>query len=78
MSVFGTFTINTGIAQSQHWVMRNDVATVDITIALPGMLSHEIYKAVERWLVGYKTPDDHVRARITGEYVRESDTLWIL
>jgi hypothetical protein len=35
------------------------------------MASDEIHKEIERWLVGYyKAPDDHVKARITGEYVR--------
>lgn len=38
---------------------------------LPGKSEDEVYKAVYRWLMTqYKNPDDAIKARLEGEYLR--------
>lgn len=60
-----------GSAQSGDWRIEQGKAVAQKTISLPGKTSDEIYKNVNRWLIKhFKDPEDHLKARIEGEYLR--------
>lgn len=65
------FAVNIVFAQSGDWTIENGKALARKTIAVTGKNSNDIYKEVNRWLVKYfRDPEDNLKARIDGEYIR--------
>lgn len=68
--VFSLLPIS-GSAQSSEWKLEDGKAMAKKNISVPGKTSGEIYRNINRWLVTYfKDPEDHIKARIEGEYLR--------
>lgn len=65
------FTSYVAFSQSAEWRLEHGKAVAEKTVTLSGKTSDDIYKEVNRWLVNYfKDPEDLLKARIEGEYLR--------
>lgn len=57
--------------QAQEWVLKDGKAQYQTVIIVPDHDARFIYKQVNRWLVHrFKSPEDVLKARIEGEYLR--------
>lgn len=60
-----------GLSQSTEWKLADGKAVAEEKFVLPGKSESDIYKSVYRWLMTeYKNPDDAIKARMEGEYLR--------
>ncbi len=60
-----------GFSQSKQWKLDGSKAVAERKFVLPGKSESEIYKDVYRWLMAeYNNPDDAIKARLEGEYLR--------
>jgi hypothetical protein len=60
-----------GLSQSTQWKLEGSKAVSEETFVLPGKTENEIYRDVYRWLMTeYKNPDEVIKARLEGEYLR--------
>lgn len=60
-----------GLSQSTQWKLEGSKAVAERKIVLPGKSESDIYKDVYRWIMTeYKNPDDVIKARLEGEYLR--------
>lgn len=60
-----------GLSQSKQWKLDGSKAVAESKFVLPGKSESEIYKEIYRWLMTeYKNPDDVIKARLEGEYLR--------
>jgi len=64
-------TVAAGSAQTLDWKLEQGKAVSQKRILISGKTQDEIYKDVNRWLVKYyKDPEENLKARIDGEYIR--------
>lgn len=66
-----SFVVHIASAQSGDWTIENGRAVAKKLIPVAGKNSDDIYKEVNRWLVKYfRDPEDNLKAKIDGEYIR--------
>jgi hypothetical protein len=60
-----------GLSQSSQWKLEGSKAVAERKFVLPSKSEIEIYNKVYRWLMTeYKNPEDVIKARLEGEYLR--------
>jgi hypothetical protein len=69
--VAACFLVHNGFAQAPSWEVVDHSAVYEKSILLPGRNAHEIYNAINMWLVSfYERPEEIVKAKIDDRYLK--------